>query len=123
MTLDNRISEMRSFIRQILTMPPIWSSSAHGRAPDVLPNLPQEIEPLLRAIERYRATIQILDQEELDELGSLFLTQVLNYRYGEDWRCTMMTLYELGITESARRADEREQPANDGWVPVSLNKD
>lgn len=109
MTLNNRISEIRRFICQMLTVPPIWSSSAHGRAPDVLPNLPQEIEPLFRAIERYRATILMLDQEELDELGSLFLTQVLNYRYGEDWRCTMMTLYELGVAESLRRAEERDR--------------
>ncbi|RUX16368.1 hypothetical protein EOA27_15575 [Mesorhizobium sp. M2A.F.Ca.ET.037.01.1.1] len=108
MTLDNRISEMRSFMRQMRSVPPVWSDSAHGRAPDVLPNLPQEIEPLLRAIEKYRATIQVLDQEELDELCSHLVGQMLNWRYGEDWRCTAMALYHLVNDESFRRADEGE---------------
>ncbi|TPI51711.1 MULTISPECIES: hypothetical protein [unclassified Mesorhizobium] len=109
MTLDNRISEMRRFMRQVRAKPPVWSESAHGRTPDVLPNLPQEIEPFLRAIEKYRATIQVVGQEELDELCSLLLTQVLNWRYGEDWRCTMMALYELVNAESLRRADENRK--------------
>ncbi|MEI9409341.1 hypothetical protein [Mesorhizobium salmacidum] len=105
MTLDNRTSEMRSFMRQMRAMPPVWSESAHGRAPDVLPNLPQEIEPLLRAIKKYRATIQVLGQEELDELCSLFLSQALNNRYGDDWRCTMMALHVLLNLESIGRVD------------------
>ncbi|MGX5842680.1 hypothetical protein ACWGTI_18345 [Mesorhizobium sp. ArgA1] len=105
---DNTSSEMSGFMRKIRAKPPVWSDSAHGRAPDVLPNLPQEIEPLLRAIEKYRATIQVLDQEELDELCSHLVGQMLNWRYGEDWRCTAMALYHLVNDESFRRADEGE---------------
>lgn len=97
---------MRSFMRQMRAMPPVWSESAHSKAPDVLPNLPQEIEPLLRAIDKYRATIQVLGQEELDELCSHLVGQTLNWRYGEDWRCTAMALYHLVNAESLRRLDE-----------------
>ncbi|MBZ9954309.1 MULTISPECIES: hypothetical protein [unclassified Mesorhizobium] len=107
MTLDHRISEMRRFMRQVRAKPPVWSESAHGRTPDVLPNLPQEIEPLLRAIEKYRATIQVLGKEELDELCADLVGQLLNWRYGEDWRCTAMALYHLVNAESFRRADEK----------------